>query len=133
MKWPPEVDPFYAEFSQYYVCALWNGIKPDGTGRQHISYLGKRRAAIGEYALATPWPDCSELFHTAEDAQEFLTSQDTLRPRPLGDGWEVIQIADFKEKYGFQPISALITIGNEGLEHPAPKGNISQSSPTLKR
>jgi hypothetical protein len=128
-KWPPEVDPFYAEFSQYYVCALWNGIRPDGTGRQHITYLGKRRPAIGEYALCTPWPDASELFHTAEEASEFLAAQDDLRPHPLGEGWEVVQIAEFKEKYGFEPISALITIGNDSLEHPAPRAGRTLSAP----
>ncbi|MDW9478945.1 hypothetical protein GOB57_09655 [Sinorhizobium meliloti] len=128
-KWPPEVDPFYEEFSQYYVCANWNGIRPDGSGRQHVTFLGKRRAAIGEYALCTPWPDCSELFHTEEAAAEFLRSQDELRPHPLGAGWEVVRIADFKEKYGYEPISALITIGNDNLEHPGPRKATGPAAP----
>jgi hypothetical protein len=129
--WPPEVDRFYEEFSQYYVCALWNGIKPDNTGRQHIAFLGTRRPAIGEYALTTPWPDCAEFFHSQEEAATFLTSQDDLRPHPLGKGWEVVQIADFEAKFGYAPISALITVGNAHLEHPEPRAASAASAPSL--
>lgn len=127
-KWPPEVDPFYEEFSDYYVCAHWNGIKPDGSGRQHIAFLGTNRPPHGEYALTTPWPDCSEFFHTSEDAAEFLKSQDNLRPHPLGEGWEVVRIGELEEKYGYAPISALITIGNNHLDHPRPRETAVQAT-----
>ncbi|MBY3433352.1 hypothetical protein HFN89_04145 [Rhizobium laguerreae] len=130
-KWPPEVDPFYEEFSQYYVCALWNGIRPDNSGRQHVAFLGTRRSARFEYALATPWPDCAEFFHSEKEAATFLKSQDTLRPHPLGPGWEVVQIADFEARYGYAPISALITIGNHHLEHPKPRAENTTSAPSL--
>lgn len=128
--WPPKIDPFYEDFSDYFVCALWNGIKPDGSGRQNISFLGARRATLGDYALATIWPDEAEFFHEREDAVAFLEKQDTLRPAPLGKGWEVLTVGELEEKYGYRPLSKLITIGNQNLAHPARPGTPAANAPT---
>lgn len=128
--WPPATDPFYEDFSDYYVCALWNGIRPDGSGRQHVSFLGTRRAAIGDFALSTPWPDCSEFFHSEDEAKAFLKSQDDLRPVPLGPGWDIVRIADFEARFGYAPISALITIGNDYLAHPQHKNSVQSAGAT---
>jgi hypothetical protein len=110
-RWPPETDPFYTEHGDKFVCVWWNGIAADSRGAQENRFLSSRTPPMGEYALSTPWPDCGILFTDEMAAREFLERQDTLRPHPLGAGWDVVPVGELEQRYGYRCLTAAITVG----------------------
>ena len=118
MGWQALNDDFYGEYGHYFVCAIWNGIKPDGSGRQEVSFLTDQTPPLRDYALSTLWPDCARFFHEEHQARAYLEAQDTLRPHPLSREWQVLRLSEMEERFGYRPNTKLAILGNQSLGHP---------------